>query len=71
MGYRTAIDPRAEKTRQRMRQMQAQDLGGAMRWKLHLSHEERDYLERMNPDFSMDQFIKAPEAKAYLIGERL
>jgi hypothetical protein len=71
MLYRCAVDPRAEKTRQQMRQIPARDLGGAARWALHMSHEERDYLERMNPDFSMDEFIKAPEAKAYLIRERI
>lgn len=71
MKYRTAIDPRAQKTREKMRQMRAADLGESARWVLHMSHEERDYLERMNPGFEMDQFIKAPEAKQYLMREKI
>ena len=71
MAYRIAIDPRAEETRKRYRQQLPSDLGDCMRWALHMSDYEAEFLEAMNPDFSMDEFIKSPEARAFMIGTRI
>ena len=68
MTYRIAIDPRAEESRKKFRQQLPSDLGDCMRWSLHMSEEELFYLETHNPGFDMNQFIKAPEAKAFMIG---
>lgn len=70
-AYRTAIDPRAMVTRNQLNQLAVRDLGGAMRWALHLSHEELDYLEAHNPDFNMDQFVLSPDSKPFKIGTKV
>ena len=70
-AYRIAIDRRAEETRSRYRQQLPSDLGDCMRWALHMSEEELAYLEAHNPDFDMNKFIKAPEARAFMIGTKV
>lgn len=50
-SYRTWIDPRAVVTRNQLRSVDIRDFDEkCMRWALHLSDLEFDYLERMNPD---------------------
>ena len=49
--YNVWIDPRAEETRKQLRGLTIKDLGtGTMRWALHLSEDEMQYLETYNPD---------------------
>lgn len=49
--YRTWIDPRAQVTRNQLRSLDIRDFAEkSARWALHLSEEEYQYLERMNPD---------------------
>lgn len=49
--YNVWIDPRAAETRAQMRRIDIRDFKEkSLRWALHLSEEEINYLERMNPD---------------------
>lgn len=49
--YNVWIDPRAAVTRKQLQSLEIRDLASkTMRWALHLSHEEMEYLEQMNPD---------------------
>lgn len=50
-SYQLWIDPRAEVTRNQLRKIDIRDFGDkSLRWSLHLSTEEMDYLEQHNPD---------------------
>ena len=84
MKYRTKIDLKAAVTRAQMRQQLPKDLGhGTMRWALHLSVEESDYLESENPDtlglpedskqrdIEWRKFIEHPDSKPFRIGTRV
>lgn len=47
--YRLFIDPRAAATRAKLRSLAIRDAFSG-RWALHLSTEEHDMLEKLNPD---------------------
>lgn len=50
-NYQMWIDPRAEVTRSQLRRIDIKDFSEkSLRWALHLSSEEMDYLEAHNPD---------------------
>lgn len=50
-SYQLWVDPRAEVTRSQLRKLDIKDFSEkSLRWALHLSSEEMDYLERNNPD---------------------
>ena len=78
--YRTWIDPRAAVTRAQLKREQIRDLGASMRWSLHMSEEEFQYLQLFNPDtlgVSQDsalfkqewaRFLQHPDSAPYRIG---
>lgn len=50
-SYQLWIDPRAAETRSQLRRIDIKDFSEkSLRWALHLSAEEMDYLEANNPD---------------------
>lgn len=78
--YNTWIDPRAAVTRKQLQSLTIRDLASkTMRWALHLSHEEMEYLERNNPDTlgcwsdprqynaEWAKFVDHPEARPYKV----
>ena len=80
-GFQTAVDPLAAKTRQRIRTVTVKDLASkTMRWALHLSAIEANYLECMNPETLgrtdderirsnyWKQFIDSPASTPFKIG---
>jgi hypothetical protein len=82
--YRTMIDPRADVTRKALAaNVGSGDLGGAMRWALHLSDVEAAYLEFHNQDtlglpedskqrdVEWRKFIEHPDSKPFRIGTRV
>lgn len=66
-GYKIWLDKRANVTRAQLRQMPRNDLAESMRWQLHMSQEELDYLERANPDFNLDKFVASSDSKPFRI----
>lgn len=78
--YQTWIDPRAAVTRSQLSRIEIRDLCSAtMRWALHFSHEEMEYLERHNPDTlgawgdpalyntEWKKFVDHPESQPYRV----
>lgn len=81
MGFKVAVDPRAEIQRQIYRQQLPRDLAsGTMRWALHLSDIEAAYLEEQNPEtlgrhdderlrsMYWKRFIDGPDSAPFKIG---
>lgn len=66
-GYKIWCDPRAEVTRKQLRQLEKRDMAESMRWALHLSQEELNFLEMANPEFNLDMFVASNDSKPFRI----
>lgn len=76
---RLILDPRAAETRAMISKQQVKDLASStMRWGLHLSTEEAEALEQLNPDTLghtdarirsnyWQKFMTSPESKPYRV----
>ena len=84
MSYNVGfIDPRAQQTRTTMLQGIARDFSDkSLRWALHMSEEEANWLERNNPDTLghtdiglrkgyWKHFASSPESKPYRMREKI
>lgn len=78
--YNVWIDPRAAQTRQELRRLTIRDFAEkSLRWALHLSAEEMQYLERNNPESlgalsdpalykaAWAAFVNHPESKPFRV----